>query len=55
VNIEGAVLKVRNDWNHDYYGKQTSPREILIEAAVTNSHADALRNAVANLAIRSSN
>jgi len=55
VNIEGAVLKVRNDWNHDYYGKQTSPREILIEAAVTNSHADALRNAVANLAIRSGN
>lgn len=55
VNIEGAVLKVRNDWNHDYYSKQTSPREILIEATVTNTHADALRNAVANLAIRSGN
>ena len=53
VNIEGAVLKVRNDWNHDYYAKQTSPREILIEGTVTNSHADTLRNAVANLAIKS--
>ena len=53
VNIEGAVLKIRNDWNHDYYGKETSPREILIERSATNSHADELRNAVANLAIRS--
>ena len=53
VNIEGAVLKIRNDWNQDYYGKPTSPREILIEAAVTNPHADTLRSAVANLALKS--
>ncbi len=53
VNIEGAVLKIRNDWNHDYYGKETSPRAILIERSATNSHADELRNAVANLAIKS--
>ncbi len=53
INIEGAVLKTRNDWNHDYYGDQTSPREILIERSATNSHADNLRNAVANLAIKS--
>ncbi|MEJ2115091.1 MAG: lipid-binding SYLF domain-containing protein [Gammaproteobacteria bacterium] len=53
VNIEGAVLKIRNDWNHDYYGKETSPRAILIERNATNSHADELRNAVANLAIKS--
>lgn len=55
VNIEGAVLKVRDDWNHDYYGKQTDPRNILIESSVTNSHADGLRSAVANLATRSGN
>lgn len=53
VNIEGAVLKIRSDWNHDYYGKQTSPRAILLERSETNSHADELRNAVANLAIKS--
>ncbi|QMU61519.1 MAG: hypothetical protein GKR92_07335 [Gammaproteobacteria bacterium] len=53
VNIEGAVLKIRNDWNHDYYGSETAPRKILIERKATNSHADNLRNAVANLAIRS--
>jgi lipid-binding SYLF domain-containing protein len=53
VNIEGAVLKVRDDWNHDYYGSKTAPREILIEGSATNSHADELRSAVANLAIKS--
>ena len=53
INIEGAVLKIRNDWNHDYYGKETSPRSILLERSETNPHADNLRNAVANLAIRS--
>ncbi len=53
VNIEGAVLKIRNDWNHDYYGSETSPRLILIERNATNPHADELRNAVANLTIKS--
>ena len=53
VNIEGAVLKIRSDWNHDYYGNQTSPRAILLERSETNSHADELRSAVANLAIKS--
>ncbi len=53
VNIEGAVLKIRNDWNHDYYGRDTAPRAILIERSATNSHADELRKAVANLAIKS--
>lgn len=55
VNLEGAVLKVRDDWNHDYYGKRTDPRDILIENSATNSHSDGLRGAVANLAIRSGN
>ena len=51
INLEGAVIKIREDYNSEYYGKQTSPREILIEHTATNPHADALRNAVANLAI----
>ncbi len=53
VNIEGAVLKTRDDWNHDYYGSQTAPREILIKRTETSSHADELRSAVANLATKS--
>ena len=53
VNIEGAVLKVRKDWNYDYYGSDTAPCAILIERSATNSHADELRNAVANLVIKS--
>ncbi len=53
VNIEGAVLKIRKDWNRDYYSNETSPRAILIEGSATNSHADELRSAVANLAIKS--
>ena len=53
VNIEGAVLKIRSDWNHDYYGNQTSPRAILLERSETNSHADELRSAVAKLALKS--
>lgn len=54
LNIEGAVIKIRNDWNHAYYHSQTSPRMIIIERTVTNTHADDLRNAVANLATISS-
>jgi len=51
INLEGAVIKIREDYNSEYYGKQTSPREILVEHTATNPHADALRNAVANLVI----
>ena len=53
INIEGAVIKIRDDWNNAYYNEVTSPRNILVEGAVTNTHADDLRNAVANLAVRS--
>ena len=54
VNIEGAVIKIRRDWNHAYYGSETSPRDILINGTATNPHADNLRSAVANLAEKSS-
>ena len=51
ANLEGAVIKVREKFNTEYYGKPASPREILIEHTATNPHADKLRNSVANLAI----
>lgn len=50
ANLEGAVIKIREKYNTEYYGKSASPRQILLEHAVTNPHADSLRNAVANLA-----
>lgn len=55
LNIEGAVIKVRNKLNNAYYKKETSPRNILIERSATNPDADGLRTAVANLAIKSAN
>ncbi len=53
INIEGAIIKIRKDWNNAYYKGETSPRSILVEHSATNPHADELRNAVANLAIKS--
>ena len=52
INIEGAVIKIRDDWNTAYYGNKTSPRDILISRSATNPHADNLRSAVAKLAIK---
>ena len=55
INVEGAVIKVRDDLNQAYYGNKTSsPRSILIEHSSTNPHADKLRTAVARLAVSSS-
>ena len=54
VSAEGAVLKVREDLNNDYYGNEIrSPRSILIEHYANNPHADELRLAVARLAEKS--
>ena len=54
LNVEGAVLKVREDLNQIYYGDDaSSPRSILIEHSLANSHADDLRAAVAKLAAHS--
>lgn len=55
INVEGAVIKVREDLNNAYYGGEiSSPRSILIEHSATNPHADALRGAVARLVTKSS-
>ena len=49
INIEGAVIKIRQGYNNAYYGGEATPRSILIEQSSTNPHADNLRKAVANL------
>ena len=44
VTIDGAVIKPRDDWNNNYYSKETSPAEILINQSVSNPQADNLRS-----------
>ena len=50
INIEGAVLKIRNDWNEAYYNRRSvRPRDIIVSRSVSNAHADPLRRAIALL------
>lgn len=46
LNLEGAVLAVRDSLNESYYGKAVGPRDILVRHSVRNHHADALRAAL---------
>jgi SH3 domain-containing YSC84-like protein 1 len=50
LNVEGAVVDVRDQWNQEYYGIAVRPRDILIKQTVMNEHAQALRDAVAQAA-----
>lgn len=50
VSIEGAVIKVREKWNEEYYGKRTSPADVFIRQTATNPAADPLRNAAKAIA-----
>ncbi|OAG27447.1 lipid-binding SYLF domain-containing protein [Thermodesulfatator autotrophicus] len=43
VSLEGAVVKVRNSWNHEYYGQKVRPVDIIYGRKVKNPHADKLR------------
>ncbi len=49
INIEGAVIKVRNDWNGAYYREGIRPRDVIVHRSVTNPNADPLRAAIARL------
>lgn len=46
--LEGAVLARRVDLNEAYYGKGATPRGIVYQGQLQNSHANALRAALAN-------
>lgn len=46
LNIEGAVFKIRNDWNQAYYGPNTRPTDIFVTRSVSNRGAEVLRAAV---------
>jgi len=46
LNLEGAVLAVRDSLNSSYYGKAIGPRDILIKRSVKNPGSAALRAVV---------
>lgn len=46
LSVEGAVIKPKDEWNASYYGEAVSPTDILMEGAVSNAGADALRAAL---------
>lgn len=50
ISFEGSVIATRDEWNRDYYGQDASPRQILIERAVSNPEAEPLRTTVAEVA-----
>lgn len=51
LNLEGAVVDVRDQWNRDYYGRDVRPVDILVQKTVMNENAEDLRRAVADAAM----
>ncbi len=50
INLEGAVIKIRNDLNAAFYNRSgVRPRDILIARNVSNPEADPLRRALVDL------
>ncbi len=47
VSVEGSVIKTRDDWNREYYGKPVNAVDILIRHRVNNPQADKLIRKVA--------
>ena len=47
VALEGAVIESRDKWNQRYYGKPTTPKEIVIDRTVTHQGGNALAAALA--------
>ena len=46
INLEGAVVNVRDSLNEAYYGKKVAPVDIIINKDVFNVGSDELRTAV---------
>lgn len=43
MSLKGSVVEAHAEYNHAYYGKQVSARDIVIERAVTNSTSNKLK------------
>ena len=48
VSVEGSVIKTRDDWNQEYYGKPVNAVDILIRNRVKNPQADPLIRTITN-------
>ncbi|MEO1310608.1 MAG: lipid-binding SYLF domain-containing protein, partial [Pseudomonadota bacterium] len=49
LNLEGAVVKPRNDRNKIYYDAQITPNDVIGRQNVSNPHANVLIDAVETL------
>ncbi len=49
ATIEGAVIKVRDEWNSSYYGKDVTPADVIVRQTVANFNANPLRQVIAEL------
>lgn len=49
LNVEGAVIATREDWNRSYYGGTTSASDIIVRKTASNDGASTLRDTVANI------
>jgi LysM repeat protein len=46
MSLEGAVVKIRNDWNAAYYGQEVRPVDIVAKRLVSNAGSAELRAAL---------
>ncbi len=47
--VEGSVIQPKDDFNHAYYGRAVTPKQILVDRTVTNPGADGLRGALGSI------
>ncbi|MEQ8441080.1 MAG: lipid-binding SYLF domain-containing protein [Alphaproteobacteria bacterium] len=52
VNVEGTAIIPRESLIRDYYGRSVTPRQVVIDGAVGDSHAETLRATLQNLVSR---
>ena len=52
LSLEGAFLKVREDWNLAYYGKAVDPMDIIIKKSVSNPRSAPLQQRLEAIAGR---
>ena len=52
VSLEGAVLKIRHNWNDAYYGADVTPTDIIYKEKAYNPSSAVLQNAIFALANR---
>jgi len=50
VSVDGAIVGIRDGWNHAYYGREVSPTDILIRRQWVATHAAPLREAIVKVA-----